>query len=612
MKNVFTDDEYESFARIIPWAETYFWLTEGQFSGEKIRFARSPWLRLPLLSFEAYNVAETTILKSTQSAGTTAGEICFAYQAAQRPENMLFQALQKEKARQQADRTLAKMRRVPAIQSGLDYDHVMQMGGSLPDWFALFQAANDATAQSTTAGVQINDEVWQWPAGMLQQFRNRTDQLTFKKIVNITSAGDSASDAMAAFQRGNQGEFHLRCVGCDELFWPLFGRRAMEYYTRYVVIWDGEEDPVRMRCPHCDHEHFDRRADRDELTLRGDYVSQNPTPVEYTESFRWNAFVPPWVRWNDLRNRYLAAKADIREGKGKENMRIFIITRLVESEEDVSPDVGKMEVTGDYKLNIATDVKWANDFVVAEEWTRDGKVVPELARFLSVDVGQDHFFAVARAVDPFFRTRLVSAMKLYQWEQVYQMSRFLAIPPHCVGVDCGTMTKRFQRVYHHIAQFGFWGFEGADQDRGFLWRFKNDEDEEVSVYRAYSQPIERGVMVDDEAITFRVIRFSNWLAKNRFVDLRDGKAEYWGVPWNHSIIPGKPERAQYESEYHHQCHGETIEEQMNKTTRKIRKIWISRHANHYGDCEINNAVFIQMLRDDPDIEAKRAPLIAAA
>lgn len=595
MKHFSTEDQ-QAFLSLPHFTERHFMLTEGDHAGKLMDLSLSPWLLEPMGALTDWSVETVTIWKATQSAGTTLAEAFLAYTMAFQPQNVLFQAPKRDKARAQSDRILRKLERIRLIDDIVSDWLVDRIKGNAPPFFLRLQGATEDNAQSDTAGMLLNDELWLWPKGILEMFRNRQGAVTFKKEINVTSAAETSSDADIEFRRGTQREYFLRCQNpkCEELIWPLWGKRSAKVYNGHQVFqWDsGDFESVRLVCPHCEHQHHDRPGIRERLALDGAYKRQNPDAPATVESFRWNGFVPYWRRWSALVEKWHQAIEEQRDGRGHGNLRVFILTTLVEPFDQVAPDQAEAAYSGDFSFE-PHDTPWSGNPVWhGPEWEK------EATRVMSVDVGIDHFWVVIRLVAEDWTTRLHYAGRIIGgWDQLDAIQAHFGVKT--VFVDVGTFVEELQEAYWNIARRKWWGLEGADQDKGFPWKFEMPipgGSKKFDELRMYSRIIERPTVRDRKRWLCNVVRWSNWMVKCHVYGLRNGKFGYWGVPDNHHVIPGKPTRSEHRSEYEFQLDAERIVEKIQPDGTK-KQYWKRHTRNHYWDCECMIHVALTILKD---------------
>ena len=635
----FSESQRTRFLNLEAFTEDSFIITEGEYAGKHLELRNSRWLVRPMQALQDYLVESLTVWKATQTGGSTLAEAFVAWLMAFSPGNMLYNTPDNKKTRKQANRTIQKLREVglvcDQVERGGFLKESVAGGRGITPWFLLFQTATEETMQSDTVGRMINDELWLWNKGIKGFAENRAGSFTFPKELNVTSAGDRGSDAELAYFEGTQEEYFLRCQrpACQELFWPLYGKPCEKRYNgQQIFQWDGERyESVFAVCPHCDFVHAgDDLSTRWRMAYEGEYERQNEEASENRVSCRWNGFVSHMRDWWKIIRRWELGLADMREGRGSHNLRMMVLTDLVEPYDDVAPDRAEAHHTNDYSFTYETagafkelhtpagDLPSQRDVGIWHGPERGSAAywVPEWKRFMTVDVGEDHFWVIVRLYATDGSSRLHLAMKVTgPWEDLDVLQAYFGIPNSCVFVDVQTFRKEIQFTLANVAKRGWRGLEGGDE-RGFEWSFKvrlrqpGPEDayadelrrlreefppdrqgySHVKETRPYSDVLLRAVSHDwkdgkgMQHYQCRVHRWSNWEIKTHLYGMRNGKYQYFGVPDNHHVSGGRPERAKYRSEYEYQMNSEHII-QKPKGDGTFKELWERMHANHYWDGE---------------------------
>ena len=634
-----TKTDREEFLRARAWAERKVKLTEGDHAGKMIDFQRSPWAIEILSAYEDWHVRAIHVWKATQGAGTTLAEVLCAWTMSYWTQNILWNAENSVKASRQALRTLPKLKAIDEIseitRKAKTYELLGHEGAVLA-FFMRMQAANPGNLQSDTSGRNFNDETWRWKKGLRQQARKRGGAMRFGKDLDITSASEQGEDADIDYRRGTQKEWHLRCVNpqCEQLFWPLWGKRAEEIYGQLVVQWqDNSPETVRLVCPHCGHQHFDTPKTRQLLTHydRAQYVQMNDRPDKGVESFRWNALTMPWVPWYELVEEFLSAVEELKTGQGVANLRIFILTRMVEAFAALNPNIKDAQYSGDYGF-VAETVDWLGEPIWhakpaslpdGEQWRDDeGNLVQVFKRLMTVDVQQKEFFVVIRDMaSDLVSTRMIHAGHYNSWEQLDKVQEFFEVHPRAVGVDCGTMVYEIQQVYKESHLRGWWCLEGEGRRsaKGYMHNYsftnRQGKDQHRSEIRAYDKVRDRPIALGDRTKGVakakmgrkfaRAIRWSNKMIKDLVYAFRNGDGPYFGVPRNHHVIPGRPANSDHESEYEFQMRSEQLQDKIDDETASSYQYWKQIHRNHYWDCECMIEVLKHLYRDWEKLKIRR-------
>lgn len=578
-----------------------------------------------------YTVESLTVWKATQTGGSTLAEAFVAFLLAFAPANLLYNTPDHKKTRKQANRTIQKLKRVTLVDDIVNRDgwlkeNVTGERGISP-FFLQFQTANEESMNSDTVGKMVNDELWLWAKGVKGYAENRAGSFTFPKELNVSSAGDKGTDADLAYQEGTQEEYFLRCQrpSCQELFWPLYGRRCSKEYgellQRYngeqIFVWKGDDyESVVAMCPHCGFAHPDVDLDtRWRMGFEGEYQRQNDDAPSSKVSCRWNGFVSHMRRWWKIIRRIELGLDEMREGRGSNNFRMTVLTDLVEPYDEIAPDRADPVYTADYAFELHEPESLPFKVWHGPERGHPQYWLPEWRRFMLVDVGADHFWVTVRLFGTNGASRLHFATKVVGgWGDLDKIQAYFGIKSDCVFVDVGTFKKEVQFTLANVALRGWRGLEGSDQ-RGFGWKFKiklrkptgadTPEEKELARLRKEFPPDKKGVSTIEETRVYseiirrpathdfgagperlvcKVVRWSNWHIKTHLYGLRNGKYQEFGTPENHEVAGGRPSKAKYPSEYAYQMDSEAIKEKVQEDGT-LKELWDKKHANHYWDCE---------------------------
>lgn len=477
-------------ADIERYAESNYFIQQGEYAGQLIQLDRSPWLRPILRAFADPRIHQVTVYKGTQSGGSIAAEICVSFTFDQFPQNIIYNVEQKDKSREFGERALPAIEKIPSIKCRISQrlmGNIVRLTLKLPNvWFKI-QHATKSNAQSDTAGIVINDEAWLFDPGRLKDFLNRTGSFRNWTEMNVSSGGDEDSEIDLRYIDGTQGEYAFRCQNpeCGELFMPLFGKRAKKYYGRYVFrfdepppeFWENAKGAikkeeiaatVKCHCPHCDHAHEDKPAIRKAMARGGDYIYMNPDAASW--SGRFSRFVPDWNKWSELVALWLNAMRLARRGFTKE-LEDFVRKVLAESwREHSSIDVADIVGLGDFEHG----TKWI-----------DHETEEEVKHNLSatIDVQKDHLWVMVCAWAEGYRCRILEYVKASDWDAAealivdqYGITNGLFVAadrsyePDIVGSEC--------------AKRGWMTFMGEDRKDGYVWKEKNGR----SLVKPYARP----------------------------------------------------------------------------------------------------------------------------
>lgn len=299
-----------------------------------------------------------------------------------------------------------------------------------------------------------------FPDGALTAFEKRMGNAWNRASLHVTTAADKGREVDKFYHEGGQNEFHLRCLNCHELFWPLWEDDAKAKYGKTLfrwLEWNTQEQPLteseildtlRLHCPHCDHAHQDTMQTRHDLQTHGDYVAMNPGALPENQSYRWNCFAYYPISWREVLTEWLRALRAERMGDLKP-MEDFVKKRLCMSYVPTLHNMGETSSGRDYKSG---DV-----WIVDERLCRTG----------SFDVQSESGFHLWAQCDDFRAdgsSRRVAFTRLESWAQARQFQLDHNIESEHVGIDT---QHRHAETLARCAEWLWYGMRASDE-REFL------------------------------------------------------------------------------------------------------------------------------------------------
>jgi hypothetical protein len=539
---------------------------KGSPFGKRFMPELTPWLKEPLEAIADNKNQEITCMCCVQGGKTTVLTVTAAWATAFQPDAMMITCQTDDDAK-----FLAKERIRPALESiaeiraKLPHDKSKNstLSISMSDMFIEIQGANEGNLQSKPVRWVLNDEVYLWDAGFLQQARNRATRFWNRRILNVSTAGDKGSDLDNAFNDGDMREFHLLCPACNELFWPKW--ECVKWPKQDDWNWTMLKGSAYLECPKCKAQHRHTLETHRKMVGGGRYVATNKNAAPGKLSFRWNALVlsPAEVSWGDLAVEWV--KAEIEFNKGNDHLRKeFITKRLAESY-----DPNKF-----FEETKLPTVK-------SEDWP------DEKFRFLTVDVQELEFWVVVRAWSTYGASRLKYAGRVLSYEDIEKLAADYNVPSQCVFIDSSYDTRK---VYYECAKRNIVAKNPySKQPDWYGWRALNGEAEArkgftkkkgkytislpYSAEPRYIDPL-NGTAKAGSAGYCKLTFWSNIEIKDILKRLRDGKGAEWvayeGVPkdWEEQMFSERRIR---------------VYDKFNKETYKWDRI--GKRPNHLWDCE---------------------------
>lgn len=411
----------------------------------------APYIKAPLEALQSPSVRECTVVAAVQSSKSTIAEVYANWIISEDPGPVMWNFQTDDDAK-----TAAETRIWPMFNRCKPVAAKIQQGNSKrrtqtvifnDGSFLVIQGANaPSNLQSQSIRYLINDEVWLWPAGHLDEARKRVTAFWNSKILNVTSGGVVGDDVDMAFRAGTMCEWSFECPKCRTVQpWKWSQLKWDDNTTTRTLTgeWKLQEvaKTIRYECAgeSCKQTFIDQPNIRKALNARGVYRAMNENPVPNKVSFHWNALAVEWIPWASLVNEFLAA-VDAARHAVMLPLQEFTQKRLAEQWEERAPE-DKVTVP-------------SSDYNQGDDWEL------EKMRFMTVDVQEDHFWYVIRAWAENGASRLVRCGKLGTFDDVRECQQENRVPDKCVLPDAAHRTRE---VYFWSCVYGWTCVIGSDK-----------------------------------------------------------------------------------------------------------------------------------------------------
>jgi hypothetical protein len=561
MKNIIRECLATAFAEkqkatIPDWALDNIRLRESPY-GNQFRATETPWLLEPLTAFADPNTEEVVLNCAAQTGKTVSMQVAIAWALANHPGPTMT-VMQDE----DAAKDFSKERLMPMLEScatlrrqfPTDRHKKTNTEIFLTTCTLKLGAANNNFLRSWSIRWLFGDEVSAWKPGMLARARARTTRYWNRKHWLSSTPEEEGSDFDGAYKAGTCEHWHLKCIGCSELFMPAF-YDCLQWDTNDTTkpngVWDFEalSETVRMVCPHCGHQHENTETNWRAMS-KGGYIATNDNPTPRVRSFSFNqlALPPSVMPWADLVVDFLQAKQHAAGGY-IQPLREFVTLRLAEP----------------WKATNHVDI----EKVVVKDYEPSAEWADEATRFLTVDVQAylEEFWAVARSWSKTGASRLLSFRRLTSFDEIEAMRKEFNIAPQRTFLDVGYQRAR---VLAECGRYGWMGMRGEDT---------TDYAHSINghtVRRMFSKPTRVSATGRTAPPVFR---WSNPTTKDVLQLLKSGKSHPWEVC----------DLGEMADEYAKQIDSERKKEVLDKHGRTTLR-WVSFRANHGWDCELMQVV----------------------
>ena len=448
LQELFPKFNWKDSLRIISRVSVWKWCDDflhlkGSPIGSRFKSELTPWLREPLVEFGDNKNREITCQCCVQGGKSTVLHGAAVWATVNDCSSMFITCQTDADAMDFAkERLNPSFNKLGVEQIDLPKDRTKRATCyiSLPNGFILIQGANENNLQSKSVRWILNDEVYRWKKGLLDEVRKRGTRFWNRRILNCSTAGNVGDDIDRAFESGDKRVWHLQCPSCKKLSRPMFARLK---WDKEACLVGGEWDynllkkNVCYECEHCHGRFLQTPEIHSLMNAGGVYLPTNSNPDPQTISFQWNSIClsPSEISWGELAVEWIKAEAEWKVGN-EYPRREFITKRLAES---WSNEVLTTEVELP-KLN-------------SDQWTK------EKYRFLTVDVQEDHYWALVQGWSDDGEDFIHFADRIVTIQDVRALQHQWSVPDTCVLIDSAFDSRR---IYAACVDFGWTAMRGED------------------------------------------------------------------------------------------------------------------------------------------------------
>ena len=527
----------------------------------------APWIKEPLEKLRDNRIRRVTIRCAAQTSKTTIGMIAVADWIANEPG-----PIQWVMAAQDEAKTFVNTRLRPFLegcgpvsdQMPRQRKHNKTLEINFPEAPLLISGANSPSKlQGNPKRYLVLDEVRNYPKGALQTALKRTESFWNAREL-ISSTGDTEGDDVdREFLAGDQRRYFVPCPHCSqewEMKWEQMKWDDNET-TRPGGEWNFGEvaKTIRYECPSCKAEIRDDFSTRKKMAVEGKWVPTNRNAPSDRVSYTWSAMISPLRPWKRIVEEFLTARVALKQGV-VEPLKTWVTETMGDSWKE--------------SISFKEDLKVESDYITGETWEK------ESARFLTVDVQEDHFWFVVRAWSKDGESRMLDFGRLTTASDVKDKQIEHKIRDMCVLIDCSFDTAN---IYSLCCANGWVALRG-DPRKEFPHNIRGRR-----VLSPHSKP---GDLWGDPNMgkagqgrqRCPVIAWSNPSVKDMLHRLKTGNGAYYGVPSDAS------------QEWHRQMVSEAKRKIRNKKSGQLEWSWVlvGRRQNHLWDCECMQVVAAQV------------------
>ena len=426
------------------------------------------------------------------------------------------------------------------------------------------------------------DELWQWDEGRIAEAMARTTAFGYLgKVVLASQGSESDHDFAKLWETTDKEEWSWTCPHCDHLQPFLWGSIKFEPVKNDAGDYDypAISETVYMICRSCEERFENTDETRRDLNASARFVVQNPNASQRKAGFHLNAISS--MDWATLVEEYLTAKRASWNGDIGP-LKLFHMKRLASFFTEESGDDFSLSVGGAGYLAKEWE-DWRDD---REQWregvvgmlggrikVKPGPMEEAGGRFrrltmLSVDIQRDHMWHVCRTIQADGASRLLSAGKLFSWEEIHLKAEEFGVVSGFVFVDCGDTPYAESGVYAWANRFGWTCLRG---DKRKQFPHKNPQGRGM-IHRYYSK--DSAPRIGNQKAKFRMHHFSALHCRDILQRLMQDP-ERWQLP--DDLVEMCPE---YEAQ---------LSSQRRIKNNAGNWVWktVNRQAGeHLADCEV--------------------------
>lgn len=543
------------------WAKRHARIFNSERS-EKFDPDQTPWLLAPLERAADSETRQVVFIAPTGSGKSTLAEALIPYVVAEDPGNFLYASQTDPDASFWAETRLLPTLRACDPIKGLwpeDRHKSRKLEIIFPHMALVLGGANLSNFQEKSCRWLYGDEVWRWNPGLVREFLARHHNRWNRKVFLVSQGGFVGSELDLEWKKTPQCEFSWRCEKCGSAQEYSFDSLRFDRIERDGGVIDEEATArtARMECIECRAQYADNVQNRRRLASsnlgnghRG-YIARNEYALTGHAGYHVDSLAVWWIPWADEVLGWLEAQRVLKTGVIDKYMQWWTKRRAKFWSDDQA----------DTKVEIQR-----SDFTKLDH--EDGKpIAGEAHRFLTVDVGGDHFWCIVQAWRQGGSSRI-----LYEgWvpaegdrgAAIDRIAKKYNVSPNHVLIDIGFEQDA---IFDLMAKYGWLGVKGEGTKRSWPAIMQNGQ----KVERLFSQ-VQRARSKSGPIVKFV------FLATNPIKDIA------------HRILTGNGARLELPADlskvFENHCRAERREMVRAAKTGQEQSVWVTRNRqNHLWDC----------------------------
>lgn len=449
------------------WGEKNIVLQNSSRSS-KFSASETPWLMAPLECAGDPEIFEVVVVAPTGSGKSTMAEVLVPYVVCEDPGNLLYASQTDADASYWAETRLVPTLKQCAQMDGLwsnDKNKTRKLEVILPHMAMVLGGANISNFQEKSSRWLYGDEVWKWGAGLIREFLARHHNRWNRKIYLVSQAGYVETEFYDEWKKTDMAEYSWKCDACKVA--QIYSWDSLRYDR--IEREDGTLDEqstsetARMECVHCRAQYPDTARSRRALAMsnignghKGYIPQENSGALTGYRGFHVDSLAVFDVPWSQEVLGFLEAQRMLKQGV-TDKLRQWRQKRRAQFWSDEMAD---------------TKIALTRSSTFSKLDCEDGNPIDgEAVRFMTADVGGDHFWIVVQAWRQGGSSRV-----LYEGfvpsdggneEELCRMRARYNVPPGQVLIDIGFEQDR---IFDLCAKHGWTGVKGEGNKRSFQHR----------------------------------------------------------------------------------------------------------------------------------------------
>lgn len=522
--------------------------------------SQTPWWRRPMEAAADPEVTNIVVLAPTGSGKSTMAEGLIPWIVAEDPGPLLYASQTDEDAK-----FWAESRLTPALKScpqlkdlwPEDRHKSRKMEIIWPHMPMVLGGANLSNFQEKSCRWLYGDEVWKWSHGLVREFMARHHNRWNRKVYLVSQGGignlesdDGKDDELTTeWKKTDRAEWSWLCPHCGSRHEYRGEQLKVDEVRRDDGTIDAQAaaDTCRLECPGCQSVFKDDVSTRRALADAADYVVKSK-PIRGYIGCHVHALAIWWIPWAEYALERINAQLALKRG-------VIDPMRQLVQKRDALPWVD--------------DMAESSQALVVSGYSRDDysngePIEGEARRFMTVDVGGDHYWTVIRAWKPGGASRAIYEGYVGRDDDLVALQKKFRVKSSHVFVDRAFQTPRIDEL---CADNGWLGIMGdKTQTKSFRHAKRGGGYEE----KLFSEP--------KFSRTTKGRRVPYVFAapdpcKDILDRLRRGDGAEWEV------------MADVSPAYRKHMKGEKRQTFTNSKTGKEDSTWVRVGANHLWDCE---------------------------